>query len=357
MSNVVTGWAVTKLGAKLLASLAAVGAGVLGTAPASAADEIRMQALLDDNGSGWLFVNNGSGGPWSWEACSSDLARCAPFDRGRKITTAGARPGAVFRVRSVNGGTGQSPTWHGRVAEVDPPSVNGFIRANELVRASPARWRGGWEGDFDHIQLSACTTRSGKGCTSITDPKYIRGCKGWATVLEPRFAGYYLRVADRRYGVGTVFPLNAVSSPYGHPIWRTDEITAVATVGRIAPPRGVERADCDSPLLLRASISSDGTALVRCIPGCRAVLIVRRARRSARIVRNLAPARGTRDVSKLTVPSRTLARIGCGRCRMTVRVNDGPVIQRTVLLRARPRQLKQRKRRCTRGPQRGCGAQ
>lgn len=347
----------TQIGAKMLASLAVAGAGMLSTAPASAAEDIHMQALLNDNGSGRLFVNNGTGAPWSWEACSPGLARCAPFARGRKITTAGARPETVFRVRSADGGTGQSPTWHGRVAEVDPPSVNGLIRANELVRASPARWRGGWEGDFDHIQLSACTTPSGKGCTSITDPKYIHGCNGWATVLEPHFTGHYLRVADRRYGAGTVFTLDAVSSPFGHPIWRANRTTAVAMAGRIAPPRGAEKADCDSPLLLRASISSDGAALVRCTPGCRAVLIARRAGRSARIARHLPPARHDGGLSKLRLSRRALARLGCGRCRMVVRIQGGPVVQRTVRLRARPGQSKQRKHQCARGSQRGgCGA-
>lgn len=290
-----------------------------------------MQALLNDNGSGRLFVNNEVGGPWSWEACSPGLASCSTFGRGRRVTTAGAKPKTVFRVRSANGDSGVGPAWSGRVTEVDPPSVNGLVRVNELVRARPARWRGGWDGDFDHIQLSACATPAGRDCTSITDPKYIRGCKGWATVLEPHFVGNYLRVADRRYGAGTAFPANAVSSPYGHPVWHASRTTAVAMVGQIGPPRGAERATCDSPLLIKASISSNGTARIRCRLGCRAVLTAMGAGRSARIVRSLHGARPT----KLRLPRRVLKRMNCGRCQMIVKIDSRPVVKRTLNLRTR----------------------
>lgn len=317
----------SRLTAIALALLAAVI-----SAPAGAAADVNMQALLSDNGSGRLFVNNGTGQPWSWEACSSDFASCAPFAHGREITTAGARPETVFRVTAVNGDTGLSPVWHGRVVTVDPPSVNGLIRANELVKPSLTRWSGGWDGDFDLTQLSACATPTGKGCTSITDFKYVRGCKGGATVLEPQFVGDYLRVADRRYGAGTAFTADAVSSPYGHPIWTSTRTTAVAFVGRIGPPRSLERAQCDSPLLIEASISSDGTGLVRCRLGCHAVLIASRAGRSARIARRLPQALHGGGPSRLRLSSRSLRGMGCGRCRMNLRINGRPTAQRTVVL-------------------------
>lgn len=249
-----------------------------------------------------------------------------------------AKPETVFRATSSTGDRGLSPVWHGRVNELDPPSVNGLIRANELVKPSLARWGGGWDGDFDLTQLSACATPTGKGCTSITDFKYIRGCKGGATVLEPQFAGDYLRVADRRYGAGTAFPTNAVSSPYGHPIWPADRTTAVAIVGQIRGPRSSETATCDSPLLIKASIASDGTASVRCRLGCQAVLVAKRAGRSARIARALHGA----GPSKLRIARQALRRMNCGRCRMIVRIGGRDVTQRTVLLgkadnRQRPR--------------------
>jgi hypothetical protein len=309
------------------AALALTGLVCLGTASASAG-EVGMQALLNDNGSGRLFIKNGTGGPWSWQACSPRLLSCAPFGHGREIGTAGAGPGTVFRASSSTGDAGLSPTWDGRVAELDPPSVSGLIRVDELVKPKLARWSGGWEGDFDQTQLSACATPTGKGCTSITDPKYVFGCKGGATVLEPQFAGDYLRVADHRYGAGTAFPAVATSSPYGHPIWRGGRTTAVAIVGQVGPPRSAEKATCDSPLLIETSISSSGTASVRCRLGCRATLIASRAGRKARVVRALPPQSAT--PMKLWVPRRELARIGAGRARLVVNVDGRRTAQRTI---------------------------
>lgn len=105
-----------------------------------------MQSLLNDDGSGRLFVNTGIGEPWSWEACAPDLSGCVPFGTGREITTAGAGPETVFRVSgSATAGLipGVSPIWHGNVASTGTPSVGGIVRANELVTPLSGTWSGG----------------------------------------------------------------------------------------------------------------------------------------------------------------------------------------------------------------------
>jgi hypothetical protein len=207
-----------------------------------------MQALLNNNGSGRLFVNT-PGGPWLWEVCTAKLSSCKSFKTGRDITTVGAPPGSVFRV-SGGGRSGVSPLWRGRVKSVAPPAVRGVVRANELVRPIPGSWRGGWKGGSDELQLAACTTPDGHDCTTLTHSHYVDGCRNEAAVLDPFFTGYYLRVADRRLGAGPYFvAAYAVGTPYGHEVWRRDRITAVAVVGRIAPATGPRTRQCGPPPL------------------------------------------------------------------------------------------------------------
>lgn len=154
----------------------------------------------------------------------------------------------MFRVTG-QGDVGISPVWRGSLRAVEPPSVLGRIRANELVTPDLARWKGGWVGDFDQTQLAACKTPRGEGCITITHPKYVQGCRNGATVLDPVFTGRYLRVADLRLGPGTSFTAEAVGSPYQGKIWRRDHQTAVAIVGRIGSATGPRMDQCGPPPL------------------------------------------------------------------------------------------------------------
>jgi hypothetical protein len=117
----------------------------------------------------------------------------------------------------------------------------------------PATWSGGWEGDFDQTQLAVCETSGGKRCISITEPKYVDGCRHHAAVLDSAFAGKYLRIADRRYGPGTVFTLEAATSPFGHPIWKANRSTSVAILGRIKQATRPRSAECGPPPLSEAA--------------------------------------------------------------------------------------------------------
>jgi hypothetical protein len=205
-----------------------------------------MQALLNGNGSGRLLVND-SGGPWAWDACSPNLSRCRPFKHGREISTAGAAPNSVFRVTG-EGEVGLSPLWKGRVKSVAAPSVHGVFRANERVTPVAGRWSGGWAGSPDRLQLAACDTLAGQGCTTLTHSHFLDRCRHEAAVLDPAFTGDYLRVADRRLGAGPIVePAYGVSSPYGGEVWRRDRTTAVAFVGRIGEAAGPRMIWCGAP--------------------------------------------------------------------------------------------------------------
>jgi hypothetical protein len=326
-----------------LTILAVVAVRTLSTAAAGAAEEVRMQALMNRDGSGHLFVND-PGGPRLWEACTPDLKNCAPFGRGREVDTNGASPNTVFRVRGR--GVGISPEWRGRLKQLAPPSVYGTIRAHEFVSPLPGRWRGGWrgefpqwrgwkEGEFSELQLSACATPEGHHCTTLTDHHYIRGCPSSASFsLDARFTGGYLRVANRRVGAGPpIEPAYGVSSPYFGKVWGHSRSTSVAILGQIAPAADPYPGECGPPPPAEASISDRGVAFVECRGGCRAELIASHAGRKARVARRL-PAGDALLVAppdQLWVPQRRLTDIGAERIRFTVKINGKRAARRTVV--------------------------
>ncbi|HEX8690082.1 MAG TPA: hypothetical protein VF729_07550 [Solirubrobacterales bacterium] len=280
-----------------------------------------------------LFVNN-IRERWSWEVCAPNLSACSPFGAGREITTAGASAETVFRV-SGGGETGLSPIWHGNLSLAAPPSVRGPLRANELVVPVPAIWTGGWDGDFDQAQLSVCETPAGGRCMSITDPKNPEGCRREAAVLDPTFVGGYLRIADMRYGPGTIFTLEG-RFPFGQEIWEASGNTAVAIVGRVEPADGPRTAKCGPPPIVPAIITKQGIASVRCPLSCRAVLTARRRGRVASVGRRFSGHPPTpfpvRPSLRLRIPQDELARFGTGRVRMSVEIDGRRVARRTVFL-------------------------
>ena len=292
-----------------------------------------MQALLTADGSGRLFVKDPGGG-WSWEACSVDLASCAAFPGYQELSTVGAAPETVFRV-SGQGRTGLSPPWHGNLTSLGPPSVAGSLRANELVRPVPGQWSGGWEreGDDDELQLAACKRPDGTRCTTLTNSHYIGGCKGEAAVLDPAFVGRYLRVADARIGAGPHYvPEYAVTSPYGPGAWEASATISVAVVGRIADSKHRRTVKCGPPPVFEASISAKGEATVRCMIGCRAVLLAKRGPKRLRLRRRL---RATDLLSRLRFQSKVLNNLGPGRARLVVKINGKRAAARTLTLRPR----------------------
>ena len=322
-------------GALLLGALL-LGGGTSNAETLPVKEDVRTSALLNADGSGRLYVNS-SPGPlspdWSWEACTSSLSSCQHFATGGDIGTGSAPPNTVFRV-SRAGELGVSPIWHGSLGVVEPPSVSGAIRANELVTPIPATWSGGWDGDFDQTQLSVCWTPTGERCISLTEPKYTRGCGQDATVLDPAFTGKYLRIADQRYGPGTMFTMEAAVSPYGHEIWQAAGSTAVAMLGRIKASNGPRSTNCGPPPLIEASISATGEATVRCGLGCRATVIVRQGKARVRVMRKVTavPRLGFGREVALRLSDRAIEALEPGRAHVVVKVNGAMAARRTVSL-------------------------
>jgi hypothetical protein len=270
--------------------------------------------------------SNPAGESWSWQACAADGSACTPFATGRSVATAAAKPSTVFVATANDGPTARSPVWHGAVSSSTPPSVTGAVRANALVAPVAGAWSGGWEGDFDHTQLSACASPDGSNCTTITDQNYPGGCSHEAAVIDVAFSGSYLRVADQRLGVDTAFPAVAVSSPYGGQVWAPGPTTSVAVVGRIAPATGPRAAGCGPPPLLSATLSVRGVARVRCGLSCTIVLRAHRPSYRVRLERTL-PSPGSATVQ---LPMAAIRRLGRGRASFSVEVDGTLLAARTV---------------------------
>lgn len=298
-----------------------------GTATAESAP---FQALLNPDGSGRLFVTNGTVPAWS--VCAPDRSNCRPFATGGDITTAGAPAAVVFWA----GDGWLSPIWDGNVVAVGAPSLSGTLRANELVTPIPGQWQGGWITDRDTMQMAACTTEAGDECITLTDRRYPAGCPGGAAVLDPVFAGKYLRVADRRFAADTTTTFEAVNSPYGQELWMPSPITSVAVVGRIGSSRGQRAAKCGPPPLVRATISGRGVARVRCGLGCRASLIARKGEKTRSATRSLRPfplqAPRNYPIPELRLSSKSLAAFGSGPVSAVVLVDGKRAASRTLHL-------------------------
>ena len=321
----------------VLIGLAALWAGIFATASPAAGGELEMQALLNEDGSGSLFVNTPKK-PRTWEVCSPTLTDCAPIQSSHPyegLDTGDTGPGVVFRVTSGDGSVGISPLWNGRVSSLTPPSIEGPMRANERVTPRPGTWQGGWLGEGDDFQLAACSDSTGTDCTTLTDWNYPEKCSETSVVLDPAFVGDYLRVANTRPGAGPhYYPLYASLSPYGarSGVWQESAITSVAIVGRIAPPRRPRADNCGAPPLNQASINRRGVAEIQCGFGCRAVLIAKRGQQTAKAVLRLKPQL-FRPPTVLRMPPKRLHRLGSGRTSMVVKIDGLREAHRMVVLR------------------------
>jgi hypothetical protein len=315
------------------AILLALTALFLGSAPASAKDEIKMQALLNPDGTGRLFLNTGEG-PFRWEACAPDLTECQNFGGGHDISTRGAPAGTVFRVEDRYEVQGTSPEWKGRLKEVAPPTVFGLIEANQFVTPVPGEWSGGWAGEGSQMQLSACATPTGDECTSLTSLHYVRRCPWSASIpIDASFVGRYLRVADHQPGAGPIVePAYGVTSPYGAEVWSGTRSTSVAFVGQIAPATSAPAGNCGPPPAPTARISSEGVARAECGGGCRVALIGSRKGRKRRITRQIPQQDLLRPeaATEIWLSDSLLSELGAGVVRLTVEVDGRRLAQRTI---------------------------
>jgi hypothetical protein len=211
--------------------------------------------------------------------------------------------------------------------------VQGEVRANEIVTPVAGQWAGGWETDFDELSLSICKTAGGERCLQINheEPRGRSCGPGEAALLDPAFAGRYLRVVDQRYGEGTV------SAGVGHPPYYPLEINPAATlsmavVGKIGRAQGPPARACGPPPLFSASIAANGSAKVSCtLIACRAVLTGRCSAGGAKATRKLSPSSyyETATATLRLSPAAVERLEGC-RVKAKVRINGGLYAQRRL---------------------------
>jgi hypothetical protein len=312
---------------------------------ASGSESASIQAILSAYGTGEMIANsqtNPSGETWSWQTCKTDGTGCTAFPNGlangqtahngQIAGTVGAPSETVFKAVASDGPVATSPVWHGNVTPGAPPSVVGALRANALVTPVAGTWSGGWDGDFDQFQLAACVQPNGTNCITLTDPRAPGGCPKEAAVIDPFFAGRYLRVADQRWGVNTYFAVQALGSPYEGTAWLAGPSTSVAVVGQIAPATGPREASCGPGPPFSATISRTGVATVRCALLCTLTLRAVHGRRTASthattLTRPLRP-------KMLRLPSRARLRLGKGPAVFTVLLASHTLLaRRTITLR------------------------
>jgi hypothetical protein len=308
--------------------------------PAGWARELRVQTGLNSGGrTGWMAVTRSPFESIGWDACTSKLTECRPWSRGSKTETLGAPAGTVFRVKNSEGRVGLSPEWRGPLKELAPPRVAGVTQANEYVSPVPGLWGGGWRGEPSEMQLSACETEAGQGCVSITSPHFIRqGCDHSASFyLNPRFTGWYLRVADQQSGGPHLEAGYAVFSPSGatwgfDEVWRSSRTVSVAMVGQVAPAMTPPAGECGPSPAPTATISAEGIARVECGGGCSVSLIASCNGRRSSVERHI-PSQDllrTQAVLEMQLPPSVLSGIGDGKVRLMVDIDGTRLAQRTV---------------------------
>jgi hypothetical protein len=300
----------------------------LSAADAAAVGRFPFQVLLNEDGSGRIFMNDRR--TPSWEVCKPGPTECRPFATGN-FSTDGAPAGSVFWA----GGDLTTPLWKGNLRSVALPSVQGKPRANEIVTPVAGVWEGGWESDYDDLSLSICKTATAERCFQVNhEGPRARGCgPNEAALLDPAFAGRYLRVVDQRYGEGTVF------AGVGHPPYYPLKIgpgptIAMAVVGRIAPSNAPPQRRCGPPPLSSASIAPGGAATVSCsLITCRAVLAVRCPEGGAKAARRLSPSDYyDAKTTTLRLSPAAIERLEGCRAIAKVRINRSLLAQRRVAI-------------------------
>jgi hypothetical protein len=298
---------------------------------AEAARPQGMQPLLNPDGSGRLFANQG--GPDDqihWESCFPDESTCTPAPAGREVSTGDDPIGTVYRYGSDN----VSLPWGGRVVSLGPPSLSGVVRANELVTPVSAGWHGGWPDDREATQLAACVNADGTNCVSLTDPKYLGGCPNGAAVVDPYFTGRYLKVAIARLGEGTVTTLEAHTSPYSQNVeGEASAIYVVRVYGPIEPAVAPREAPCGPGPITEAQIDRKGVATIRCVLDCDATMI---ARRKGKIVARIGAKvgatsfRGDDQAPTLRFAKAARRRLAGLKASLTVLIQDHPAAVRAL---------------------------
>lgn len=116
-----------------------------------------------------------------------------------------------------------------------------MVRTGHFVRPLPATWLGGWGDERPILQLQVCQTRRDDSCKVISSTFYWEKCPDTGARIAPRYAGWYLRVAEAHQGNDVVFAARAYRRPEDIKPMPASPVTAIATIGRIARGRGPNR--------------------------------------------------------------------------------------------------------------------
>jgi hypothetical protein len=189
------------------------------------------------------------------------------------------------------------------------------------------------------MQLAACETSVGTGCVSITSTRLIRqGCSFNASFyLNPRFTGWYLRVANEQSGGPHARAASAIYSPSGvtwgfDPVLGRSRTVSVAIVGQIAPATSPAGGECGPPPPPAATISSEGLARVECAGGCDATLVgTREGRRQSVSRRSFGYGLLEQPAAlEMQMPPAALGRLGSGKLKLFVEVDGVVTARRTI---------------------------
>jgi hypothetical protein len=318
----------------MVRALAAVLA-LTAVAPAVASEPsdrgVAISYVVEPDGRGMLvgYPTPDAWGSVTWERCAPDGSPCEAFasdPASDQIVHVGdAEPGTVFQATASGNGTtitARSDPYGGPIHAVVLPRIDGALRVGALVKPVPARWTGGWGGEVPVVQLQVCRDRKGGDCRVISDYPYWDDCPGVGAVLQRRYEGWYLRVADARSARTPAFPAFAALRPEDLTPFLAAPNVATAIVGRIGAPAGPPESHCGAlpapTVSLYKRVSRRGVseiALVRCKQPCRAVATVRQG--AVRITVTRSAPDGT-----LALSEREVARLHRGRASVVLRVDD-----------------------------------
>lgn len=311
----------------LVALLVLYGAVTAGASFVSAANGARIpaygvaiQAVFNGAGNPVLAANfnpDGSLATPHWSICSPDSqGLCTAAAPTGHILQPGLEPaGTRFVATASYAGRTYSAavTWHGRVQAVSVPGLGGTEREGGVVDPLPARWTGGWGGEFDQLGVEACVTASGTRCRMLGGGEL--GCPDHSSRPRLRgwFTGWYLFALDARLPKDEACAGTGYSTNADLPLWPVGEtvVRSPALFKITGPPRPAVR-------FLRPAVLTNGTlhvARVRCLSRCTVRLEVETSTTGA--VHRFS-FRGTR---RLGVSATDLSP---GRLIVVMHIDDGP---------------------------------
>jgi hypothetical protein len=231
----------------LLATLGVAGVLVLPTASSTAKlpDPIpktgfTIGAFEDDAGqpSVWAVLD-GESVDAQWSACPPDSDSCFDIAGDLDALVPGDVPAGTSYKASVTQGSqtlsAQTLPWQGTVKAVAPPTLTGTPVVGSTVTPHAGSWSGGWDTDFDGLQVVACPRAVASDCTLLSAQDVLpSGNASGATTLDDTYVGWYLFAFDARTTAAASSAVLLPPSP-GDPMWGVGPLSPAPTVSQSAP--------------------------------------------------------------------------------------------------------------------------